>query len=198
MLYKRGGVWADLDMICLNHIDLNQDYIFSQEIDEDVTKPRITTSFLKFPKGSEFGKNLINEANKIINNKKMIKWGIIGPWFLAEQVKIHNLEHFAWDYKDTCQIPWCNAKDFIKSKVEFDETKPFLHLYSEMWRSYALNKNHFYNNGIYGKLLKKHQIENLINELDFTFSFKDKYHIIFSILYYIKYPRRIFIKNKQI
>lgn len=87
MLYKRGGVWVDLDMVCLNHIDLNQNYIFSQEIDEDETKPRITTSFLKFPKGSGFGKNLINEANKIINNKKIIEWGIIGPWFLADQIK---------------------------------------------------------------------------------------------------------------
>lgn len=185
-------------MICLNHIDLNQDYIFSQEIDEDVTKPRITTSFLKFPKGSEFGKNLINEANKIINNKKMIKWGIIGPWFLADQVKKYNLENFAWDYKNTCQISWCNAKNFIK-KSEFDNTQPFLHLFSEMWKSYKLNKNHFYKNGIYGELLKKYQIENLSHELDFTFSFnifytfKDRYHNY--IKYYIKHPRRIFIKN---
>lgn len=74
-------------MICLNYIDLNQDYIFSQEIDEDETKPRITTSFLKFPQYSDFGKNLIQEANKIINNQKIIEWGVIGPWFLANQVK---------------------------------------------------------------------------------------------------------------
>lgn len=100
----------------------------------------------------------------------------------------------------THQIPWCNVKDFIK-KSEFDKTQPFLHLYSEMWRSHKLNKNHFYKYGIYGELLKKHQIDILAKEIDFTFSFKDKYHIIFSMLYhtnyYIKHPRRIFIKSNK-
>lgn len=119
LLYLRGGVWADLDMICLNHIDLNQEYIFSQEVDEDETKARITTSFLKFPKGSKFGKNLIDEAKKIINHKKCIKWGLIGPNFLAKEVQKYDFEEFIWDYKKTCQISWCKAKDFVK-KSEFD------------------------------------------------------------------------------
>ncbi|MFG5091995.1 glycosyltransferase [Campylobacter lari] len=155
MLYKRGGIWVDLDMICLNHIDLSQDYIFSQEVDEDETKPRITTSLLKFPKNSEFGKNLIIEAEKIINNQKLIKWGVIGPWFLEDWVKKCNLEHFAWDYKKTCQISYLKAKNFIDSSKNIDTTQPFLHLFSEIWRTYKLNKNYFYKNGIYGKLLKK-------------------------------------------
>ncbi|EAL5964128.1 hypothetical protein DSN88_09270, partial [Campylobacter jejuni] len=180
LLYQRDTLWVDLDMVCLNHVDLIQEYIFTQEIDKDEAKPRITTSFLKFPKNSDFGKNLIQEAKKIIDDKKIIPWGVIGPWFLAEQVKKYNLEKFAWDYKKTCQISWCNVKFFLDDNVFIDINQPFLHLYSEMWRRYALNKNYFYNNGIYGILLKKHQIENLINKLDFTFSFKDKYHAIFS------------------
>lgn len=67
---KRGGVWVDLDMICLNYIDLNEEYIFTQEVDEDNKKSRITTSFLKFSRYSDFGKNLIQEAEKIINKRK--------------------------------------------------------------------------------------------------------------------------------
>lgn len=106
--------------------------------------------------------------------------------FSGSSKKKYNLEYFSWDYKDTCQIPYLKVKYFINSKTKLDETKPFLHLFSEMWRSYALNKNHFYNNSIYGKLLKKHQIENLINKLDFTFSFKDKiYNIFYTFLYKI-------------
>lgn len=190
-----GGVWVDLDMICLNNINLEQDYIFSQEIDNDENKSRITTSFLKFPKESEFGKNLIIQAKNIINNQKLIKWGIIGPWFLAEQVKKYNLENYSWDYKKTCQIPWPKAKDFIKNNAIYDDKQPFLHLFSEMWNTYNINKNYFYKKGIYGQLLKKHNMQDLIKELDYKFTFKDRYYFIFKVKYYIRHPKRIFKNN---
>ncbi|EIZ8034282.1 TPA: hypothetical protein SGY56_001335, partial [Campylobacter jejuni] len=92
----------DLDMVCLNHYDYDKkEYIFSKEIDNDLSKARITTSLLKFPKQSEFGKLIIDEAKKIVDDNKIIPWGIIGPWFLAKWVKEYDLEKHALDYKDT-------------------------------------------------------------------------------------------------
>lgn len=166
LLYLRGGVWADLDMICLNYIDLNEKYIFTQEVDEDNKKSRITTSFLKFPKNSDFGKSLIQEAEKIINKRKQIPWGIIGPWFLADHVKKCGLENFAWDYKRTCQISWCNVKNFLDNNTLIDTSQPFLHLFSEMWRLNNMEKNTFHPMGVYGQLLKKHEIEKLYNQIN--------------------------------
>ncbi|EHH0538187.1 hypothetical protein J7D62_001286 [Campylobacter lari] len=166
LLYLRGGVWVDLDMICLNYIDLNEKYIFTQEVDEDNTKSRITTSFLKFPKNSDFGKSLIQETEKIINKRKQIPWGIIGPWFLADHVKKCGLENFAWDYKRTCQISWCNAKNFLDNNTSIDTNQPFLHLFSEMWRLNNMEKNTFHQMGVYGQLLKKHEIEKLYNQIN--------------------------------
>ncbi|EAI4827342.1 hypothetical protein L8V90_02650 [Campylobacter lari] len=199
LLYLRGGVWVDLDMICLNYIDLNQEYIFSQELDEEKNTSRITTSFLKFPKNSEFGKDLIMQAEKIINNQKLIKWGIIGPNFLAKEVSKYNLENYFWEYKKTCQFSWQKTKKFIDHKMHLDENQPFLHLFSEMWRIYNLNKNYFYKKGIYGKLLKKHKIKDLIEKLDYQLSFKDKYYFLSviypTIKYYICHPKRIFKKK---
>lgn len=164
MLYKRGGVWVDLDMVCLNWLDLSSEYIFSQEVDQDETKPRITTSFLKFPQYSDFGKNLIQEAERIIDRRKRIPWGIIGPWFLAEQVKKWNLEQFKWDYRQTCQISWCNARKFLDNDTLIDTNQPFLHLFSEMWRLNNMEKNIFYQTGFYGQLLSKHQLEILYTQ----------------------------------
>lgn len=200
MLYKLGGVWVDLDMICLNYIDLNKEYIFTQEVDEDSAKSRITTSFLKFPQYSDFGKNLIQEAEKIINKRTKIPWGVIGPDFLAQEVKKYRLENFAWDYKRTCQIPWPKARDFIKDNIVYDDKQPFLHLFSEMWRIYNLNKNYFYKNGIYGELLKKHDIQDLIKKLNFKFAFKDRCYSLFivyqTIKYYFSYLKKLFGINK--
>lgn len=161
LLYQRDALWVDLDMVCLNHMDLSQEYIFTQEIDKDETKPRITTSFLKFPKNSDFGKNLIQEAKKIIDNKKIIPWGVIGPWFLAEQVEKWDLGKYKWDYKQTCQIPWYKVKNFIDKGQVFDEGRPCLHLFSEMWKTNKMNKNLFYKNGIYGSLCKGYFKKNM-------------------------------------
>ncbi|MBM0636721.1 hypothetical protein LNU06_03595 [Campylobacter sp. VicNov18] len=168
LLYQGGGIWADLDMVCLNYGDLKQEYIFSQEIDEDENKPRITTSFLKFPKNSEFGKNLVQESQKIIAGRKIVPWGIIGPWFLAKQVKKHNLENFAWDYKQTCQIPWSKTKDFINKNAIFDATRPFMHLFAETWRANKMDKNYFYKEGIYANLLAKYQIYDLLDIIAYS------------------------------
>ncbi|EAH4946845.1 hypothetical protein ACKOFR_000214 [Campylobacter jejuni] len=167
LLYQRDALWVDLDMVCLNHMDLSQEYIFTQEIDKDETKPRITTSFLKFPKNSDFGKNLIQEAKKIIDNKKNIPWGVIGPWFLAEQVEKWDLGKYKWDYKQTCQIPWYKVKNFIDKGQVFDEGRPCLHLFSEMWKTNKMNKNLFYKNGIYGSLLTKYYINDLLDTIDY-------------------------------
>lgn len=153
-------------MVCLSPYDYyEKEYIFSKEIDDDPNKARITTSLLKFPKQSEFGRLLIEEVKKIIDNRKTIPWGVIGPWFLAKWVKECDLEKYALDYKDTCQIPWKNVRDFIDKEKTFDENRPCLHLFSEMWRLNKMNKNYFYKGGIYNKLLVKYKIKMLIKQI---------------------------------
>lgn len=167
-------VWVDLDMVCLNFYDFSQeDYVFSQEIDKDENTSRITTSLIKFPKNSTFGKQLIAAAENIINHRKEVPWGVIGPSFLAKQVKDFNLEKYSWHYKKTCQIPWEKARNFIKTS-NFDRSQPFLHLFSEMWNMYKMNKNYFYKNNIYGELLEKHNIKKLTHQVKLKFTIKDK------------------------
>ncbi|WP_257936061.1 hypothetical protein UPTC15629_1300 [Campylobacter lari] len=192
MLYKQGGVWVDLDMICLNYIDLNQEYIFSQELDEEKNTSRITTSFLKFPKNSEFGKDLIMQAEKIINNQKLIKWGVIGPDFLAKEVSKYNLENYFWDYKKTCQISWFEANKFVLNNTYLDNSMFCLHLFSEMWRINHMKKDAIYFKGsIYSILIKKYNIEELTKQLNYKINFYNKY--IYKYIFYIQN----FIKTKK-
>lgn len=167
---------------------LQYEYIFNTEIDDYNLPKRITTSMLKFPKDSQFARVVVDEASKVINNRKMVPWGIIGPAFLDKVVKDMKLEHFSLDYMDTCQIPYAYARDFI-NKNEIDNNRPALHLFSEMWNFYELNKNHFYTDGIYGKLLKKHNIFELSKQLGYEPSFKDKYYN--EILFFKKIYRMV-------
>ncbi|EPU1614675.1 hypothetical protein ACVUUU_001672 [Campylobacter coli] len=163
LLYKKDTVWVDLDMVCLKYFDYSKkEYIFSQELDGATKQPRITTSLLKIPKQSAFAKLLIDEAKEIIANKKMVSWGVIGPSFLVKCVKESELEKYALDYKETCQIPWYCAKDFIDKEKTFDKNRLCLHLFSEMWRINNMEKNYIYENTtIYGKLLEIYNIKKL-------------------------------------
>lgn len=164
-----GVIWVDLDMICLNCYDyMKQDYIFSQEIDRDPKKPRITTSLLKFPPRSELGWVLTQEAEKLIIKSKVLPWGVIGPRFLEKWCKELNLQDYALDYRKTCQIPWPRVRELISSRANIDEGEPCLHLFSERWRTDKLDKNYFYSKGIYAKLLHKHRIGELIQKLPYA------------------------------
>lgn len=167
-LYERGGVWVDLDMICLNYFDFNtKEYLFIKEIDDDINKQRITTSLIKYPQQSLFGKELINKANKLINDQKIVPWGIIGPSFLAKMCQNFSYEKYAQDYLFACQIPWSQSKKFIHKKADIDWNMPCLHLFTEMWRTYEMDKNCFYIQGIYATLLKKYDMKNFTKELNF-------------------------------
>lgn len=197
MLYQKDAIWVDLDMICLNYIDLNEKYIFSQELDIQADKSEkylITTSFLKFPKKSNFGENLIHEAEKIINKRKQIPWGVIGPWFLADQVKKWGLENFAWDYKKTCQLYYGFVEKLIYNKQIFDEQQPFIHLFSEMWRVNNLNKNYFYKYGFYRKLLERYDIKSLSKQLNLDYSDDEK---IYKSLLFKKRIKYIICQPKK-
>lgn len=44
---------------------------------------------------------------------------------------------------------------------------PCLHLFTEMWRIYKMDKNYFYKQGVYATLLKKYDMKNFTKELNF-------------------------------
>lgn len=193
-------------MVCLKYFNYDEkEYIFSKEIDYDPNISRVTTSLLKIPKQSAFGELLINEAKKIVNNRKNIPWGVIGPTFLAKLVEENKLENYAINYQETCQIPWCKVADFVKKNISFDENRLCLHLFSEAWRANNINKNHFYKNGIYAELLKKHEVAELIKKLGYKINIQDRYYKFFDALknykaqlrFYLRHPKKIFRKKND-
>ncbi|MBZ8004081.1 hypothetical protein [Campylobacter canadensis] len=179
-------------MVCLKYFNYDEKgYIFSKELDNNTKESRITNSLLKIPKKSAFAKLLIDEAKKIIADKKIIPWGIIGPNFLAQLVKENKLEDYAIDYKESCQVPYYEVFNFINKDKNIDENRLCLHLFSEMWKKEYLNKNYFYKSGIYASLLQKHNIKNLSIELGFKNSFFDMFYTrMLFIKYYLRCLKR--------
>ena len=53
LLYKKGGYWADTDLVCVRPFKLEQDFVISSEPMTDYSGLNINAGLLKFPKGSK-------------------------------------------------------------------------------------------------------------------------------------------------
>ncbi|MBZ7976862.1 hypothetical protein [Campylobacter sp. RM12637] len=199
MIYITGIPWVDLDMICLNNFSMDNDFIIIKEKlkNKDKFYQSITTSLLKFPKKSEFGKYLIKESEKLIDNRKVIPWGIIGPVFLNDACIKFGLDKIALDYKETCQVSCYEVEKFVLKNTNLDISQKCLHLYNEMWRGMGINKNNIYNkNSIYEKLKNKYRVYEILDDLNLKST--KNYLEILKILWkfskirvYVRNPKRI-------
>ncbi|WP_336608953.1 hypothetical protein [Campylobacter sp. RM12635] len=199
MIYKTGITWVDLDMVCLNYFNIDSDYLFIKEKIKNGNEyyEQITTSMMKFPAGSEFGEYLITESEKLISNRKVIPWGIIGPEFLNKACIEKDLEQYALGYLEACQISYYEVEKFVLKNTNLDISQKCLHLYNEMWRGIGINKNNIYNkNSIYEKLKNKYRVYEILDDLNLKST--KNYLEILKILWkfskirvYVRNPKRI-------
>ncbi|WP_267523386.1 hypothetical protein [Campylobacter sp. MG1] len=203
MIYITGIPWVDLDMICLNNFSMDNDFIIIKEKlkNKDKFYQSITTSLLKFPKNSEFGKYLIKESEKLIDNRKVIPWGIIGPVFLNDACIKFGLDKIALDYKETCQVSCYEVEKFIFSK-NIDFNAKCIHFYNEMLKWAKIDKNNrYFDYSIYEQLKNKYNIYPILEDLNIKCNIKHidiiKIKWRFSKLRkYIRHPKLLIYKNK--
>ena len=95
MLYKKGGYWADTDIICVKKIDIDEPYVFSSEPMDNYGKTTVNAGLIKMPKKShvvqEAIKIQIDHKIKILSGK--MAWGS-GPKTISEIVKKFSLEKY--------------------------------------------------------------------------------------------------------
>ncbi len=185
MIHQTGIPWTDMDMVCLKHSStLDKDYLFIKEKQMD-HKEYITTSLLKFPAHSDFGRMLIQRAQEIIAQRKKVKWGCIGPLFLSKCVQEAGLEHHAFGYQLACQIPFYEAEKFVFPPNCLDKTQFCLHLYTDIWRQKQMRKDAIYHpQAIYSQLMAEHDIDSLLLKCHYSINFFDKY--IFVKLFFLR------------
>ena len=109
-LYEFGGIWFDLDMLCLKQFDTNDEYIISSEYTMQNGRFKSNIGILKAPKGSLFYKDLYEtcssyQFNKTNNDK-------------LKYMKIFRKKVVKYDYQkyvrppiDFCPISFWNAKE---------------------------------------------------------------------------------------
>ena len=173
MLYKKGGYWVDTDLICTKFFKFDTPYVISTEPLNN--KNTITSSFLKFPKGSQAALSAINiqkEHKKKILNGEM-GWGS-GPKTVKHIVKEFQLYKYILPWKCTCSCDWNLFPTIIDPNIKKQNPKYSyvidnindipdemvgIHLWNEMWRRNNLDKNGtFHPDSLYEQYKKKHNI----------------------------------------
>ena len=119
LLHDKGGIWVDLDMICLRAFDkeiTDAEYIFGSErtiqkgayrLDEPTV---MNINFLKAPQGSLFYKELYDKCIKY-QSKNGARENIKYMRMARDLIKKYNYEKYIKPYYYFNGIDWWNAKE---------------------------------------------------------------------------------------
>lgn len=169
-LYKKGGIWIDMDLILLKRINLNNDTIISTEhtFQSGAFKSKelktSSISLMKFIKNDKFLEKVLNKCYLNINSKKRF------PFYNIFKDKLKTEEHvkkYQAEPNEFCPIPWWDTSEIYKNIEEYStkynvkipnqkeilNTAIGVHLWNNITISKKLHEN-YEENSLYDKLIK--------------------------------------------
>ena len=171
LLYKKGGYWADTDLVCVKPFKLEQPYVISSEPLPDYSDLHINAGLLKFPKGSKEAMGGVVYQRQIKDDilSGKIEWSG-GPLCVKKIVEKYKLDKYVLPWRAICNSSYEDMPSIINphfkphpnviSKItEIPDEMICIHLWNELWRRNKLNKNGTYHaDSIFEHLKKKHNL----------------------------------------
>lgn len=174
LLYEIGGWWSDLDAVCLQPYDFNQEYVFINEKTRH-NSGRIANGIIKCPLRSDVMKYCVEATREIVESHRIDRWGVTGPILLEQAISEFNLQAYGVPYEYFNPIGWFEIEKFISGKTSIKEIETFnntysIHLFNSTWDVRNYPRFGFYpKNSIYEALKRRYGVKNsyigLINEL---------------------------------
>ncbi|MBF0569342.1 MAG: hypothetical protein HQL18_01005 [Candidatus Omnitrophica bacterium] len=168
LLLEKGGIWSDLDVVCLKPFDFREPCLFSSEFDSN-KKVRLNNTIIKVPVNSQIMSDCYLDA-KGLDREKLV-WRQSGSDLIEKYVYQYKMESFIFSPDIFCPVNWWEWQEFLNNGFDADIIKKSyaIHLWHEMWRTLRLrnkirrfikgqgltNKNALYNpRTLYGHLQK--------------------------------------------
>ena len=166
LLHEFGGIWVDMDNVCLNSFNIQGAYCFpslsswyllGREKSEYGGK-EIDSWFIKAPKGSDAMKYCFDTSYELKETNP--PWGTFGPCLLNKAVRKYDLLKYASD--QFMPINWNFAHYYVDRNILFRNYFNFFkrrsytaHLYREVLnRRGLLESSQIKKNSVLGILLK--------------------------------------------
>lgn len=162
LLAKRGGVWVDMDMICLKPFDFPPEQIILAAENSHFC----TNTVMMFPKGHPLIVALEQNFHSF-QNKANSGWGKIGgPKALTKAIKEHSMQTHVFPFYYFLPISWTEWHTaFDKTyadDINFFANTYSIHLSNEMGRrNNTFDKNAVFDSqSLFEQLKEKHGITN--------------------------------------
>ncbi|MCH5716246.1 glycosyltransferase [Niabella hibiscisoli] len=159
LLYKYGGWWTDMDVVCLKHFNTEEDYAFATEL-FGIDNCVVATSNIKVPPKSKLMEDCLDAIQKI-EDLPSINWFEIGAHLLSEKICKNSLEDYIRDPNVFTPISLSTSEIlFQNSYIKFSNLTYSVHFYNNKLRTagFDLYKK-FHHNSLYERLKKKYCTE---------------------------------------
>lgn len=156
LLEKEGGIWVDMDVICLKPFNFQGDYVFASEKDK-TGNDTAATCVMRTPKDAAIMGDCYALASKM---QPDVPWGSAGPKLLKEQIALHGLGGFLSPHDHFCQTHWWQTEQFVSpdNHPQHAFASFAVHLWRDMWRRKGLDVNRAIPGSFYARLLENYGV----------------------------------------
>ena len=129
LLYQRGGLYVDLDVLCLKPYDFNKRFVFSEQIDTGLDGDVATCILYSKDMGESFFDDWSDWIIAKKNNWRPIAHGDLGPNLFTKLITLYNLKEYVLPKEYFCPIGWPSHKDIFDYKGD----SYGIHLFGSLW-----------------------------------------------------------------
>lgn len=154
VLYEYGGWWCDTDVLCVKKFDIQSEYVFASEkkINQAIS---IAPSVIKCPKGNDFIRSCIEDAEDKLRLNQNIGWGEIAHKILNKNIQKHGLEKFIVNHNIFCPVDWFKAHLFFQPNQNIDISSSYgIHLWNTCIKRKNINKSTPIKNSYFDYFMK--------------------------------------------
>lgn len=146
LIYKYGGWWSDMDIICLKPLNFKQEFIFATEKFKTNKNHDylISNCIFKSPAQSTYLLNLINYISEEKNDE--IIWSSFGPKLFTGVLNQYDISSYIMLPHTFCPINWDEIQLLFTPNYQFEDNNTYtIHLWNEIWRRNKLDKNSIFH-----------------------------------------------------
>ena len=161
LLYELGGIWVDMDLICIQPIDLSSEYIFSSELKND--EQHTNAGIIGCPPKTALMHDCKTEVQRIVYNKRPIKHGQLGPKVLKNYVSKHELDHYVLPPYVFCYFGFREVHSIFNDTTDELEDATCIHLWNNVLSKEGIDKTAPLKGSLYDNLTTLYAPTDTIN-----------------------------------
>ena len=152
LLFQKGGLWVDTDIVYLKNFNLDERFVFASEIDYEGNLKVATGLMYSKDKKEQLFKELIDEVN--LRDKDDLNHGDIGPILFDWKVKEFDLMEYVKKPEIFSYPNWSDIYKIVDG-TSIHEESVCIHLWASRWQNDGMDPYKEYDKNCIYEILKE-------------------------------------------